>query len=407
VPDRSWSHPLAALGPILLGGAIGCWTGAQAEGLPCETNAQCGRGQECIDGWCGGEPSSDLCGNGVTDPGEECDEGEANADSAACKADCTAQACGDGRHGEHEGCDDGNTDDGDGCSSVCVLESCGNGESDPGEECDEGEDNADEGSCTTACLLPACGDGFVQPSADEDCDEGEATADCDADCTVAECGDQTVNAAAGEDCDNDSPAADDIDCMSSCTPPLLWDDMEPGTDSPTWTHEKVSGGPMVEDEWAVTGRNAQGERSWDSGVPANTEGDTRLVSTPVDLSGLDGQEIELRFTHARVFSDCGQPGTHYEGAVVEISENGGAFAVIEPDDGYGGPVGDMLCMASPLDGEMAFVGDASYSTETFDLSEFAGSEIRVGFRVAWDCGNCDMDLTAKGWFVDDVVVWRR
>src|SRR5207244_11859901 len=47
------------------------------------------------------------CGNGVVDPGEQCD--------------------------------DGNTVSGDGCSASCRLEACGNGILDPGEQCDDGD----------------------------------------------------------------------------------------------------------------------------------------------------------------------------------------------------------------------------------------------------------------------------
>jgi cysteine-rich repeat protein len=37
---------------------------------------------------------------------------------------------------------------------------CGNGVVDPGEECDDGNDN-DHDECTSLCLFPRCGDGFV------------------------------------------------------------------------------------------------------------------------------------------------------------------------------------------------------------------------------------------------------
>ena len=43
---------------------VGCWNGADSLGLPCENNSHCGRGLECVEGFCGGEPSEALCGNG-------------------------------------------------------------------------------------------------------------------------------------------------------------------------------------------------------------------------------------------------------------------------------------------------------------------------------------------------------
>lgn len=62
-----------------------------------------------------------VCGNGVLDPGEECDDGNAvNTDS--CKTDCTFAICGDGYVcvGLEE-CDDGNAVDDDGCSNTCTV----------------------------------------------------------------------------------------------------------------------------------------------------------------------------------------------------------------------------------------------------------------------------------------------
>ncbi|MEZ4452770.1 MAG: hypothetical protein R3B09_25135 [Nannocystaceae bacterium] len=62
------------------------------------------------------------CGNGVIDPGEECDDGPANGPGEACKANCVADACGDGDKGPNEECDEGamNGPDG-GCSAMCTI----------------------------------------------------------------------------------------------------------------------------------------------------------------------------------------------------------------------------------------------------------------------------------------------
>lgn len=394
--------PLAAA----LGLFVGCWTGADSEGLPCENNAQCGRGLDCIDGICGGTASDALCGNGVTDPGEDCDDGDQNAEDGACRPDCTAETCGDGVQGPTEACDDGEQNDDEGaCKTDCTPETCGDGFEGPSEPCDDGNDINGDG-CSDECMVESCGNGDVDPG--EDCDDAGESATCDDDCTAVECGDANPNETAGEGCDNDAPAEDDRECMSNCTVPLLWDDMEPDTPEPSWSHEKVSG-DGVNDTWSVTSRNAASGsmRAWDSGMPAASEGDTRLLTPTLDLSELDGETIELRFDHARVFSDCNKPAVAYEGAVVEVSVDGGAFTVIDPDDGYSGPVGDGLCTDNPLDGEQAFTLDADYTTETFDLSGFTGDSIKVGFRVGWDCANCPDDQTERGWFIDNVIVWQK
>ncbi|MCB9565942.1 MAG: DUF4215 domain-containing protein [Myxococcales bacterium] len=126
------------------------------------------------------------CGDGVIDEGELCDDGDANADEAACKLDCTPNVCGDGAlHEGVEACDDGNVDDEDGCSSLCAIEACGDGvlQEGLGEACDDGNVD-DEDGCSSACAIESCGDGILQVGLGEACDDGnnEGGDGCDAEC---------------------------------------------------------------------------------------------------------------------------------------------------------------------------------------------------------------------------------
>ena len=58
--------------------------------------------------------------------------------SDGCDASCIKEVCGNGVVQAGEGCDDGNRKDRDGCTSDCRIEACGNGRVDNGEECDDG-----------------------------------------------------------------------------------------------------------------------------------------------------------------------------------------------------------------------------------------------------------------------------
>ncbi|MEZ4450462.1 MAG: DUF4215 domain-containing protein [Nannocystaceae bacterium] len=149
-----------------------------------------------------------ICGDGLVQVGVEgCDDGN-DLDNDDCVAGCVVAACGDGflRAGV-EGCDDGNTAPDDGCSAECLIETCGNGVKEGLEECDDGN-KSDTDECTTLCAAAACGDGFLQEGVEE-CDDGNNDNDdlCVA-CHFAYCGDGFVRAGA-EQCDDGNDDADD------------------------------------------------------------------------------------------------------------------------------------------------------------------------------------------------------
>jgi choice-of-anchor A domain-containing protein len=98
------------------------------------------------------------CGDGLVDPGEQCDDGN-DADNDGCSSTCETEAhyCGDGHRGYGESCDDGNSVDGDGCSSTCETEptECGDGRTDATEACDDGNVVNGDG-CSATCDLEDC-----------------------------------------------------------------------------------------------------------------------------------------------------------------------------------------------------------------------------------------------------------
>ncbi len=111
------------------------------------------------------------CGNGVTDAGEECDDGNL-VSCDTCDPNCTLPAtCGNGFACGVEECDDGGYSAD--CDADCTVADCGDGtlNQTAGEECDDGGGNGDLADlCRTDCTLPACGDGIVDTG--EGCDDG-------------------------------------------------------------------------------------------------------------------------------------------------------------------------------------------------------------------------------------------
>ena len=139
----------------------------------CKAVAVCGDGfvWEGMEGCDGGEGCGAdcevlkaVCGNGVMEAGEGCDDGN-DVDEDMCpsgaEGECKAAAvCGDGIVWDGvEGCDDGNSVDEDGCPSgeqgMCGKEAvCGDGIVWEGEEeCDDGN-GVDLDGCSDACARP-------------------------------------------------------------------------------------------------------------------------------------------------------------------------------------------------------------------------------------------------------------
>lgn len=110
----------------------------------------------------GSSGSTMMCGDGVVDEGEECDEGAENRDEGACTLDCKAAVCGDGLVWEGtEACDDA-ADNGkayNGCSDICERNPyCGDSQVDVQyENCDmggmngSGQGEGNQAPCSTGC----------------------------------------------------------------------------------------------------------------------------------------------------------------------------------------------------------------------------------------------------------------
>lgn len=262
----------------------------------CTGSADCEPGRSCVDGRCidsgdGGEPFADsgrgrpdappasdagrACGDGVVDPAEACDDGNAGGGDG-CSADCTfvetgfacprpgepcvsLVRCGDGELGGDEECDDRNAEAGDGCDALCRLEpgwtcprpglpctaaACGDGIIAGGEECEDGGAPPESGDgCDAACRLEegwacdapgmpcrrtTCGDGVAEGT--EECDDAnhDLGDGCDPFCRreprcaggtcMAVCGDGLR--LPGEGCDDGNARGGD-GCSAAC-------EVEPG-----------------------------------------------------------------------------------------------------------------------------------------------------------------------------------
>lgn len=223
------------------------------------------------DAGCVVPPKVPVCGDGVVDPGEACDDKNVNPGDG-CSLDCKAieanyvcpnpgqlcvstMVCGDGKITGTETCDDGQATPtgGDGCDATCHLENgwscpfpgaacqaaqCGDGVVAGDEECDDNKLPPTDGDgCSATCTLEkgwkcpplascsktTCGDGVKEGT--EQCDDTNVrpydgcspTCEVEPKCTgglcTAVCGDGVKFP--GEECD-DGNLRDGDGCSKAC-----------------------------------------------------------------------------------------------------------------------------------------------------------------------------------------------
>ncbi len=145
-------------------------------GILCPEETYCGAVQPiCL---------TTACGNGLQDPGEDCDDGNV-LEGDSCSPFCRKEGCGNNVLDPNEVCDDGNTVGGDQCSANCMSkEVCGNHIVDENEKCDDGNlINADGCSGTPTMVnsqtspepcqsTEVCGNGVKDIQTGEVCDDG-------------------------------------------------------------------------------------------------------------------------------------------------------------------------------------------------------------------------------------------
>jgi bacillopeptidase F len=173
------------------------------------------------------------------------------------------------------------------------------------------------------------------------------------------------------------------------------DNIENG--APGWTHTNVT--PGYSDEWHIsTQRNhtAGGTKSWKCGSTGSGDYsdylDAGLKTPTIDLQ----PNSKLYFWHwmdAEVYSS----NVAWDGGILEISMNSGAFEQITPTGGY--PYTIYSNPDSPFEGGTpCFSGSHNWQQEEFDLTGYSGDAV-IRFRFG-----TDGYVTQEGWYIDDVII---
>lgn len=101
---------------------------------------------------------SPICGNGIVEWEEECDDGNTDSEDGCnvlCVIEEIAPVCGNGIIETWEECDDWNLTNSDWCNALCEnqpIQICGNGIVETGELCDDGN-LANGDGCSSICVI--------------------------------------------------------------------------------------------------------------------------------------------------------------------------------------------------------------------------------------------------------------
>jgi hypothetical protein len=179
---------------------------------------------------------------------------------------------------------------------------------------------------------------------------------------------------------------------------LFADDMESGVGG--WTHEGLGG---WYDQWHMSTQTSHSPtHAWkfgDTGAGDYLSNSDGVLTSPVITIGDDSQ---LTFWHRIEAEQSGSyPDSAYDGGVVEISHNGGAWMTlpmaythtVRTTAGGGNPYTGPFAAGTPL-----FSGSISWTQVDADLAAFVG-DIQIRFRFGSDAAATDI-----GWFIDDVAI---
>ncbi len=177
---------------------------------------------------------------------------------------------------------------------------------------------------------------------------------------------------------------------------VFGDDMENGANG--WT----LGDGSIQNTWQQTTANAvSGTTAWNAQNLA-TISDQRLVSPSIQLPGSGLLPLTLRFWNRQELEDAA--GACWDAGILEISTNGGTDWTELSDPRvlfreHDGIVNNFASGPNPLAGSPAWCGDPrDWEDYVIDLSDFAGEEVQLRFRVGTD----STVGGREGWTIDDV-----
>ena len=180
--------------------------------------------------------------------------------------------------------------------------------------------------------------------------------------------------------------------------PLIDDDVEAGTGD--WTHYEVTGGFV--DQWhrsEARNHTGGGLWSWKFGDQGGGEyahlSDGALATQSFEVNG-DARLVFWHWIDAEI--STGWPGYAYDGGLIEMSVDGGAWTQVTPDGGYPYIIRDGSLPGPFPEGTLVYSGSQDWTEETLTLTGISGA-VQLRFRFG-----SDGVAAREGWYIDDVIL---
>lgn len=195
------------------------------------------------------------------------------------------------------------------------------------------------------------------------------------------------------------------ECTGGTTPNVVFfDDIEgdlSGWDTPV--------APVGSNTWATSSAQSFAGTAW-FGQDVAVSSDQYLVSPSIDLPAIDQSPISLSYWNFQEMETDSGSGSNacWDGGLLEISVNGGAFTQVSNTELIGDPYNGQITSnpASPISGLQAWcasslvpaAGDQA-DISIVDLDNYAGQTVQFRFRLGTDNA-----VGAEGWYLDNLTV---
>jgi len=176
---------------------------------------------------------------------------------------------------------------------------------------------------------------------------------------------------------------------------VLSNDVESGDAG--WTHAPATAGGV--NTWAISTEFAVSPtRAWRN--TGHSDFSDQLLTSPIAVLPANRSPLSLQFQQRRHF-ETRPAGGCFDGGMVEVAVNGGAFTQVPAAQLLNDPYSGLAGSGNPAGAAPMWCADPArpFANTIIDMTPYAGSSVQFRFRVVTDSSD-----NRTGWAIDDIRV---